>query len=66
MQVTTSTLSQADFVRRAHHLLFLGRILADTYGFGTVTADYVRASQRNWTLDQLVLMSNARSNNSLA
>ena len=65
MQVTTSNLSQADFVRLAHHL-FLGRTLEDTYGFGTVTADHVRVPQRNWTLEQLVLMSNARSSNSLA
>ncbi|MEM6839079.1 MAG: hypothetical protein AAF609_19790 [Cyanobacteria bacterium P01_C01_bin.120] len=65
MQATTSNLSQADFIRLAHHL-FLGRILEDTYGFGTVTADYVRAPKRNLTLDQLVLMSNARSSNSLA
>jgi len=65
MQVMTSNLSQADFVQLAHRL-FLGRTLEDTYGFGTVTADYVRVPQQNWTLDQLLLLSSAKSSTTLA
>ncbi|RZM76504.1 hypothetical protein [Leptolyngbya iicbica] len=65
MQVTTSNLSPVGFVQLAHSL-FLGRTLADTYGFGTVTADYLRVPQQNWTLDQLLLLSSARSSTTLA
>lgn len=53
-------------LRQLSHRLFLGQTLADTLGFGTVSADYKRIAKQGWFLDQLLDMSSARSDNSLA
>lgn len=64
MQSTASNLSPTAFTQLSQRL-FLGQTLADTQGFGTVSADYKRLAKQGWALDQLLHMAAVRTDASL-
>ena len=64
MKSTTQNTCSTDLTQLSQWL-FLGQTLADTQGFGTVSADYKRLAKQGWSLDQLLHMSAVRAENSL-
>ena len=60
MPATANNHGQADFPQLSQ-CLFLGQTLADTQGFGTVSADYQRPAKQGWSVDQLLHMAAVRA-----